>query len=82
MSDKIELPNFGVILESLAQRKEFIKRDCSTCPSSGTRGKISDEDLESFLLLLNSKGATDNEVAGFVKSMRASCLRIHVPKAQ
>ena len=72
MSDKIELPNFGVILESLAQRKDLSSEIAQHALAQVLEGKISDEDLESFLLLLNSKGATDNEVAGFVKSMRAS----------
>ena len=80
MSDKIELPNFGVILESLAQRKDLSSEIAQHALAQVLEGKISDEDLESFLLLLNSKGATDNEVAGFVKSMRASCLRIHCPE--
>ena len=54
-----------------------------TCPKglmSILQGDVDDTDLETFLVSLNKKGPTHQEVTGFVKAMRESCVRLHCPE--
>lgn len=44
------------------------------------RGEFSDSELSDFLTALSRKGETINEIIGFVRAMRSSCVRINCPK--
>ena len=43
------------------------------------RGEFSDSELSDFLTALSRKGETINEITGFVRAMRSSCVRINCP---
>ena len=75
-----ELPNFAVILEKIEDYQDLEIEDAQHALTKILQGGISDNDLESFLLLINRKGATDLEITGFVKAMRSSCLQIDCPE--
>ena len=46
------------------------------------QGDVDDKDLESFLISLNKKGPTHQEVTGFVKAMRDHTSGYTAPKKQ
>jgi len=43
------------------------------------KGEVADAELADLLLALNQKGETINEITGFVRAMRSSCIRIDCP---
>jgi len=43
------------------------------------KGEVIDAELADLLLALNQKGETINEITGFVRAMRSSCIRINCP---
>ena len=80
MSLEFELPNFASILEMIKDHQDLEVEHAQHALTKILEGGVSDDDLESFLLLIGRRGATDLEITGFVKAMRSSCVQIHCPE--
>jgi len=72
--------NFAEILESIDAGQHLTSKLAQLGLKSILQGDVEDKDLELFLVALNQKGATHQEVTGFVKAMRESCIRLDCPE--
>ena len=72
--------NFAEILASIDAGQNLTSELAQLGLMSILQGDVDEKDLELFLLSLNQKGATHQEVTGFVKAMRESCIRLHCPE--
>ncbi|HJM28072.1 MAG: anthranilate phosphoribosyltransferase [Acidimicrobiales bacterium] len=71
--------NWSVIIRELYDGHDL---DIDTAESfliAVLNGQVGDTELADFLLALNQKGETINEITGFVRAMRSSCLRLNCP---
>ena len=72
--------NFVEILDHIKVGQDLTFEVAQHALTGILKGDVDDGDLESFLLSLNRKGATNQEIIGFVEAMRSSCLRLHCPE--
>ena len=80
MPSESEPFSFTEILKSIDAGQNLTGELAQKGLMSILQGDVDDTDLETFLVSLNKKGPTHQEVTGFVKAMRESCVRLHCPE--
>ncbi len=68
-------------IQELLSDKNLSMADASLAMNLIMDGKAAPSEIGEFLLALNKKGETSNEVAGFVNSMRAHSLKVNLKDA-
>ena len=69
--------NWSSMVKGLSAGKDLDADTAEAALFSVLNGQVDNEELAEFLLALNGKGETIDEVTGFVRAMRASCVRLN-----
>lgn len=64
-------------LDSLKHKKSLSQEDACDALNLIFSGTQKDEDIKTFLSLLNEKGESVNEILGFCKAMKENCIQLH-----